>query len=115
MYDLPVFQVTTNVESNIRTSGWVFAILCCFCGSWLVSLMVLWLPGFRKFSHYCSRCGSVEVKLSKSIIALLKYFLDLWWELASRDTPVGRLFSLSSSVFWFWHLLLDLWFIQSAS
>merc|ERR1712211_146862 len=52
-------QINTNVDSQVRQSGWMFALLCCICGSWLISLLVCCLPGFRKYSHYCPHCRAL--------------------------------------------------------
>ena len=52
-------QVMTRVEDKIKAEGWIWAILCFFCGSWCASCLVCCLPGFKKFSHYCPVCGCV--------------------------------------------------------
>ena len=65
----------TNVKSEISSSGWVFAILCCLFGSWLVSCLVNCLPGFRRYTHLCPLCksiiGVVEPKHSGAEIAII--------------------------------------------
>ena len=63
----PHIQVWTRVEARVKTEGWMFCLLCCLCGSWLVSLLVLSLPGFRKFSHYCPQCRRVQCLLNEII------------------------------------------------
>ena len=49
-------EVLTNVNSSISSRGWVWAILCCLCGTIWISLLALCFPGFRKFSHTCPNC-----------------------------------------------------------
>ena len=67
-------QISTNVDSQVRQSGWMFALLCCICGSWLISLLVCCLPGFRKYSHYCPHCRCVVI--SKGRVHLLSLMPD---------------------------------------
>ena len=50
------YQVSTRVDSTVSTSGWAWAIICCFCGSWIASCLVNCLPGFRKYTHSCPNC-----------------------------------------------------------
>jgi len=63
-------QISTNVESSISGNGWAWAILCCCLGTWIASCLVICLPGFRKFTHFCPRCnvivGEVEPNHSTS-------------------------------------------------
>ena len=65
----------TDVRSEISSSGWLFAIICCLCGSWIVSCLVKCLPGFRKFTHLCPHCKSLlgvgEPKHTSEEIALI--------------------------------------------
>ena len=49
----------TKVESKVHSDGIAWAILCCCCGSWLLSLLVICMNGFREFSHYCPSCNAV--------------------------------------------------------
>ena len=49
----------TDVTSEISSSGWCFAITCCLFGSWLASLLVRCLPGFRRFTHLCPLCRAL--------------------------------------------------------
>ena len=58
-------QVMTRVEDKIKAEGWIWAILCFFCGSWCASCLVCCLPGFKKFSHYCPVCGWVDKRLCR--------------------------------------------------
>merc|ERR1712073_89025 len=68
-------QIVTDVTSGISSSGWCFAITCCLFGSWLASLLVKCLPGFRRFTHLCPLCraliGEAEPKHSGKHIALI--------------------------------------------
>ena len=48
----------TRVEDKINSEGWLWCILCCFCGIWLLSFLVKCMDGFREFNHYCQRCGN---------------------------------------------------------
>merc|ERR1719342_1253646 len=52
-------QISTNVESSISGNGWAWAILCCCLGTWIASCLVICLPGFRKFTHFCPRCNVI--------------------------------------------------------
>ena len=58
------WEMTTRVEDSVRDSGWWFAFFCCFLTwisyfSWINSLLVCCLPGFRQFSHYCPLCNVI--------------------------------------------------------
>jgi len=65
----------TRVESKVSSNGMLWAILCCCFGSWLLSLLVLCMEGFREFFHYCPSCNSViaiyKPKFSSGLICLL--------------------------------------------
>ena len=50
-------EMTTRVEDSVRDSGWWFALCCCIFGSWINSLLVCCLPGFRQFTHHCPLCN----------------------------------------------------------
>ena len=52
-------QVTTEVTTEASPSGWAFAIICCLCGSWVLSCLVYCFPGFRRFTHTCPSCGAI--------------------------------------------------------
>jgi len=68
-------QISTRVDSKISGNGWAWAIICCFCGSWIASCLVNCLPGFRKYTHSCPQCniivGEVEPKHSGSHKAII--------------------------------------------
>ena len=65
----------TRVEDKINSEGWLWCILCCCCGFWLLSFLVKCMDGFREFHHYCPRCGkklaSYCPKFSAASIVLL--------------------------------------------
>ena len=65
----------SRVESKVSSDGMVWAILCCCFGSWLLSLLVLCMEGFREFRHYCTSCNSLiatyKPKFSSGLICLL--------------------------------------------
>jgi len=65
----------SRVESKVSSNGKVWAILCCCLGSWLLSLLVLWMEGFKEFHHYCPACNSMiatyKPKFSPALIGLL--------------------------------------------
>ena len=65
----------SRVESKVSSNGMVWAILCCCFGSWLLSLLVLYMEGFREFSHYCPSCNKIiaiyKPKFSSGKICLL--------------------------------------------
>merc|ERR1712029_46427 len=46
-------QVTTEVTSEVSPRGWMWAILCCLFGSWILSYLVNCFPGFRRYTHTC--------------------------------------------------------------
>jgi len=68
-------QISTRVDSKISGNGWAWAIVCCFCGSWIASCLVNCLPGFRKYTHSCPQCniivGEVEPKHSGAHMAII--------------------------------------------
>lgn len=68
-------EVTTRVEASVRDSGWWFAFCCCLFGSWINSLLVCCLPGFRQFSHSCPLCkvilGTARPKHSDAHITVI--------------------------------------------
>ena len=70
-------QIVTDVRSEISSSGWAFCCCCCIFGSWLASLLVSCLPGFRKFTHLCPLCraliGEAEPSHSGKHIALIVF------------------------------------------
>ena len=49
----------TKVENKVHSNGIAWAIICCCCGSWLLSLLVLCMDGFKEFTHYCPSCNAV--------------------------------------------------------
>ena len=52
-------EMFTRVDSKISSNGMAWALLCLFCGSWLLSLLVLCMDGFREFLHYCPSCNAL--------------------------------------------------------
>merc|ERR1712227_440961 len=50
---------STRDDSSISSRGWTWAIICCFCGSWIASCLVNCLPGFRKYTHSCPNCNAL--------------------------------------------------------
>ena len=66
-----------NTQVNVKTSqkGICWAITCCFCGSWLLSLLVLCMDGFKVYRHLCPSCNAVigeyHPKMSRKMIRLL--------------------------------------------
>lgn len=69
------FYDYTRVEDKINSEGWLWCILCCCCGIWLLSFLVKCMDGFREFHHYCARCGkklaTYRPKFSSGSIILL--------------------------------------------
>ena len=49
----------SRVESKVSSNGVAWAIICCCFGSWLLSLLVLCMEGFREFDHFCPSCNSI--------------------------------------------------------
>ena len=49
----------TRVDSKVSSGGIMWAICCCCFGSWLLSLFVLCLDGFKEFTHYCPSCNAL--------------------------------------------------------
>jgi len=56
----------TRVEDKINSEGWLWCILCCCCGIWLLSVLVKCMDGFREFNHYCQQCGKKIASYSPS-------------------------------------------------
>ena len=65
----------TRVESKIGNHGWIWAIVCYFCFSFLLSLLVLCIDAFKEFIHYCPSCNSriavYKPPFTGGVIALL--------------------------------------------
>ena len=65
----------TRVENKISGNGMAWAIICCCFGSWLLSLLVLCVDGFREFLHFCPSCnsmvGTYKPKFSGGFICVL--------------------------------------------
>ena len=49
----------TRVDAKVSSKGKIWAILCCFFGSWILSLLVLCMGVFREYVHYCPACHSI--------------------------------------------------------
>merc|ERR1712059_4286 len=66
---------STRVLDSVSQSGWVWAILCCFLGSWLLSFFACCVDCFRKWTHSCPSCNTVvgvhEPKASAGTIVAL--------------------------------------------
>ena len=56
----------TRVDDKINSEGWLWCILCCCCGIWLLSFLVKCMDGFREFNHYCQTCGKKMASYSPS-------------------------------------------------
>ena len=73
-------EIYTRVNDKVSQNGICWAVLCCFCGSWLLSLLVLCMDGFKVYRHFCPVCnafvGEYSPKMSGGTIALL-VFLSL--------------------------------------
>ena len=73
-------EIYTRVNDKVSQNGICWAILCCFCGSWLLSLFVFCLDGFKVYRHFCPACnvfiGEYSPKMSGGVIALL-FFLTI--------------------------------------
>ena len=68
-------QVTTNVDKKVTGNGWIWAILCCCFGSWVLSLLVMCMDIFWKFIHYCPRCSNKLAEYSPPASLGLKFLL----------------------------------------
>merc|ERR1712080_247232 len=68
-------NIFTRVERKISSNGMAWAILCFFCGSWCLCLLVFCVDRFREFIHYCSVCnsllGTYKPKFSGGYVCLL--------------------------------------------
>lgn len=60
----------TRVDERINSEGWLWCILCCCCGIWLLSLLVKCMDGFREFNHYCTQCGKKVASYSPNFTAM---------------------------------------------
>merc|ERR1712226_224098 len=73
-------EIYTRVNDKVSQNGICWAVFCCFCGSWLLSLLVLCMDGFKVYRHFCPACnafiGEYSPKMSGGSIALL-IFLSL--------------------------------------
>ena len=52
-------EISTRVVSGVSPNGYFWAILCCCCGSWLLSLFVCCMKGFKEFVHCCPSCNAI--------------------------------------------------------
>ena len=52
-------QVTTEVTSEVSPRGWMWAIVCCLFGSWILSYLVNCFPGFRRYTYTCPKCRTI--------------------------------------------------------
>ena len=62
--------MSTRVDSKASSTGITWAIICCFCGSPLLSCLVCCMDGFREFNHYCPSC--------KALIGTYRPGFTLW-------------------------------------
>jgi len=73
-------DIYTRVNDKISQNGICWAVTCCFCGSWLLSLLVLCMDAFKVYRHFCPACnafiGEYSPKMSGGMICLL-VFLSL--------------------------------------
>ena len=73
-------EIYTRFNENVSQYGICWAILCCFFGSWLLSLFVLCLDVFYVYRHFCPACnvfiGEYSPKMSGGKIAFL-FFLTI--------------------------------------
>ena len=73
-------EIYTRVNNKISKNGIWWAVICLFCGSWLLSLLVVCMDVFRVYRHFCPSCnaliGEYSPKMSGGMICLL-IFLSL--------------------------------------
>ena len=74
-------ELFTRVERKVSSNGMAWALLCCFCGSWLLSLLVLCVDGFREFHHYCSACNSLLGMYRPTFSGGMVFFLVLVFQM----------------------------------
>jgi len=70
-------EIYTRVEDKVSQNGICWAVTCCFCGSWLLSLLVLCMDAFKVFRHHCPACnafiGEYNPKMSGGMACLLVF------------------------------------------
>ena len=68
----------TRVDSKVSDNGWGWAILSCCFGCQLLSLLVLFVDGFRVYTHYCPSCNNVLGTYKSTFSARYKVLLALF-------------------------------------
>ena len=101
-------EIYTRVNDKISQNGICWAVTCCFCGSWLLSLLVLCMDAFKVYRHFCPACnafiGEYSPKMSGGMICLL-IFLSL---LAIGLQIFVVMVYLNRSYYWIKRIHLDL-------
>jgi len=73
-------EIYTRVNDKISQNGICWAVTCCFCGSWVLSLLVLCMDAFKVYRHSCPACnafiGEYIPQMSGGMACLL-FFLSL--------------------------------------
>ena len=63
------------MSSEISSKGWLFVTLSMVTGMMANIILVLNLPGFRRFTHHCPTCrvslAQVEPKLPRKHLAII--------------------------------------------
>ena len=67
--------MVTHVEKRTTGGGRAWACICCLCGTWLLSLLVLCMDCFQKWYHHCSKCGRYVGKYSPTSTPMTKMLL----------------------------------------
>ena len=73
-------RIYTRVEGKVSQNGIGWAILCCFFGNILLSLLVFCLDGFKVYRHFCPSCNAFIAEYSPEMscgIKVLLTFLSL--------------------------------------
>ena len=68
-------EIYTRVGGKVSKNGIAWAILCCCFGSFLLSLLVFCLDGFKVYDHFCPSCNSFIGEYSPQMSTRMKVLL----------------------------------------
>ena len=68
-------EIYTRVEGKVSQNGIAWAILCCCFGSFLLSLLVFCLDGFKVYRHFCPSCNAFIGEFSPQMSTGMKILL----------------------------------------
>ena len=68
-------EIYTRVEGKVSKNGIAWAILTCCFVSCFLSLLVLYLDGFKVYCHFCPSCNAFIGEYSPQMSTGMKVFL----------------------------------------